>query len=240
MRDQYAGDVSDVIKFALLRALAAADRKLGIAWYYNPGDDGKSDGRHLEWRDEEAWSALDADLHRGLSTLPERSVAALEKAAIWPSGILFHREPVPSRFARPAWAAQKREILERADIVFLDPDNGMGRETLKHATFLELRYLRKPGRALVFITFPGRSMPHDALVQKLHERVEAETEATRLITLRTNVSVPQAPGSARVVQRQRWFTIIEPDDLLIERLQTFANRLAAVPRIKTKLTHYSR
>ena len=54
MRDQYAGDVSDVLKFAFLRALAGADRTLGIAWYYAPGDDGRADGRHLEWRDEPA------------------------------------------------------------------------------------------------------------------------------------------------------------------------------------------
>ena len=39
MRDQYAGNVSDVLKFAFLRALAGADRALGIAWYYAPGDD---------------------------------------------------------------------------------------------------------------------------------------------------------------------------------------------------------
>lgn len=30
MRDQYVGDVSDVIKCALLRSLAAANRELGI------------------------------------------------------------------------------------------------------------------------------------------------------------------------------------------------------------------
>lgn len=34
MRDQYAGDVSDFLKFAFLRALAGEDRILGIAWYY--------------------------------------------------------------------------------------------------------------------------------------------------------------------------------------------------------------
>jgi hypothetical protein len=32
----YVGDVSDVFKFAFLRALARMDRTLGIAWYYVP------------------------------------------------------------------------------------------------------------------------------------------------------------------------------------------------------------
>jgi hypothetical protein len=47
MRDQYAGDISDVLKFAFLGTLAGTDRRLGIAWYYLSGDDGRPDGR---WR----------------------------------------------------------------------------------------------------------------------------------------------------------------------------------------------
>ena len=56
MRDQCAGDVSGVLKFAFLRALPGTNRTLGIAWYYYvPGDDVRSDGRHLEWQNEAAW-----------------------------------------------------------------------------------------------------------------------------------------------------------------------------------------
>lgn len=100
MRDQYAGDVSDVLKFAFLRALVGTDRTLGIAWYYVPGDDGRADGRHLEWRHKPAWQQLDAQLYAGLSILPVRSIVALESAAIWPIGTLFHREPIPSPVMR--------------------------------------------------------------------------------------------------------------------------------------------
>jgi hypothetical protein len=109
--------------------------------------------------------------------LPERSIAALENATIWPKGVLFHRDPVPSRLMRNAWAARKRATLEGAETIFLDPDNGLGTETARHATFSEVRLLRRPGRAIVFITFPGRSMPHRALVQRLHERLSIEAGA---------------------------------------------------------------
>jgi hypothetical protein len=61
MKDQYAGDISDVLKFAFLRALAGSDRMLGVAWYYVPGDDGRTDGRHLEWRNEPAWQRIDPE-----------------------------------------------------------------------------------------------------------------------------------------------------------------------------------
>jgi len=236
MRDQYAGDVSDLLKFAFLRALAGADRTLGIAWYYAPGDDGRADGRHLEWRDEPAWVKLDAELHASLAALTERSIAALEGTTIWPRGTLFHREPMPPRVERSAWGARKREVLSGANIVFLDPDNGLGGETEKHATYSEIRLLRKPGRAIVFIIFPGRNMPHDALLQKLHERISVEANAESIVTLRTNVSVPRAQGSRTYVQRQRWFTVVDPDAELTERARAFADTLASVPLVRAELS----
>jgi hypothetical protein len=235
MRNQYVGDVSDVLKFAFLRALAGADRTLGVAWYYTPDDDGRADGKHREWRDESAWRKLDPELHAGLVALPERTIAALEDAMIWPRGTLFHRDPMPLRADRGAWAARKRAALDGADIVFLDPNNGLGAETEKHATFAEIRLLRKPGRAIVFITFPGRSMPHAALARQLHSRLKGETGTESIITLRTNVSVPRVQGSRSYVQRQRWFTVVDIDADLTARARRFATALDVVPRVTVRL-----
>lgn len=234
MRDQYAGDVSDVLKFGFLRALAGADRILGIAWYYAPGDDGRSDGRHLEWRDERGWQRLDAQLYAGLSTLSERSVIALEHAPIWPKGTMFHREPMPSPLQRSEWGARKRAALDGANIVFLDPDNGLGPDPEKHATLSEIRLLRRPGRAIVFITFPKRE-PHDFLVQRLHEQLSVEAGAENVITLRTNVSVPRTEGSRFYVQRPRWFTVVDPDSTLVARARAFTDALASVPRVRARM-----
>lgn len=228
MRDQYAGDVSDVLKFAFLRALAGTDRTLGIAWYYVPGHDGRTDGRHLEWRGEPAWSALDAKLCPGLSSLPERSIAALERAPIWPRGTLFHREPVPSGTERAAWSLRMQAALDGANIVFLDPDNGLG-ETKKHATFSEIQLLRTPRRAIVFITFPGRTMSHQDLVRRLHERLNVNANAEGAFTLRTTIFVPRTDGSRSPVPRQRWFTVVDPDTDLIARARAFAGRLHSIP-----------
>ncbi len=182
-----------------------------------------------------AWRLLDEELQAGLATLQERSIAALEQAAIWPRGTLFHREPMPPRVERSAWGTRKRSTLNGADIVFLDPDNGVGGETEKHATFSEIRLLRKPERAIVFITFPGRSMTHDALLQQLHERLMIEADAGSLITLRTNVSVPRTAGSRSYVQRQRWFTVVDPDADLTARARAFATALASMPRVRARL-----
>lgn len=234
MRDQYAGDISDFVKFAFLRALIADDMNLGVAWYYVPNHDGGPDGLHLEWREDLAYKELDPVLHEGLSRLPERSVVALERAPIWPNGTVFHRHPVPTKDGRAAWSETKRKALDGADVVFLDPDNGLGDSSVKHATYSDVRRLRKPGRSIVFITFPGRSSHHE-LVQQLHQRLVSEADADRLLTLRTNVSVPRAPDSPYVVQRQRWFTIVDPSDTVVARSRVFAERLAALPRARAVL-----
>ena len=234
VRDQYAGDISDVLKFSFLRALAGSDRALGIAWYYVPINDGRADGRHLEWRDEAAWRKLDAELHDGLSTLPERTVAALERAAIWPKGTVFHREPMPSRAQRHAWGLRKRTALDQSDIVFLDPDNGIGDPTERHATFYEIQTLKKSGRAVVFITFPGR-IKRDDLIAQLHERLINEAGSASAVTLWISVSVLCRPGSKFYVPRERWFTIVDPDKELVARARAFAAALQTVPRVRTGL-----
>jgi hypothetical protein len=234
MRDQYAGDVSDVLKFAFLRALAGADRKLGVAWYYAPGHDGCTDGRHLEWIKEPSWQLLDKELHAGLATLPERSVAALEQAAIWPTGKLFHREPMPPLAERIAWGARKRKELDGADLVFLDPDTGIGKASEKHATFSEIRLLRKPKRAIVIITFPHQGKKHDVQLARLHERLAAETHEN-IVTLRTSVSVPTAAG--KYVPRVRWFTVVDADAELHYRAREFETALKSVRRVTAQLDY---
>ncbi|MGJ4935142.1 hypothetical protein [Bradyrhizobium sp. HKCCYLRH3083] len=70
---------------------------------------------------------------------------------------------------RGTWGARKRTAFDGADIVFLDPDNGIGADSEKQATLSEIRLPRKPDGAIVFITFPGRTMPHDAILRRLHE-----------------------------------------------------------------------
>ncbi len=236
MRDQYAGDVSDLLKFAFLRALAGNDRRLGIVWYYLPGHDGREDGRHLEWKDESAWWNLDPVLHAGLSLLPERSISALESAPIWPKKTLFFHERVPTKSLRDQWCRKMVEAMGGTDIVFLDPDNGLGNgDSQKHAAVAEIRPLLATDSSVVFISFPGRSKSHIDLVRDLHDRLKTETGVASLLTLRTNVSVPRIPGSPSYVQRQRWFTLIDPNPELIARTRSFSSALATIPRVTVHL-----
>lgn len=141
---------------------------------------------------------------------------------------------MPRRGERLEWAARKRQELEGADVVFVDPDNGIGKETAKHATFSEIGALRMAGRVIVFINFPGRHATHDEQLREMHQKLAEHTGTERIITLRTSISVPAAPGASTFVQRQRWLTALDADDEMVGRIQGFAARLARLPRMRVR------
>ena len=124
MRDQYAGDISDLIKFSFLRAIASNIR-LGVAWYYMEDHDGRRDGRHREYVNEPSWSELDPVVFDSLKA-GIQSVQDLERAPIWESSTKFHRIPVPGAGrAREDWFSRLVESLSGSELVFADPDNGL-------------------------------------------------------------------------------------------------------------------
>jgi len=239
MRDQYAADVSDLLKFAFLRALAAHDRSIGVGWYYNSTNDGRPDGRHREYCGEPKWKALDAALFDALVALPNPpSVRGLENLQIWPQETRFHRVPVPPSGSREAWASNMVGVLQEADIVFLDPDNGVGKESERHATLAEIAAMRRPGRTVVLIKFPGRGTTHAEQIEEHHTSLPSGSGALSAVTVRTNVFV-NSGGLTRGIPRARWFTLVDADNLLIERAEQFAARLNGIDKCSAHVVHGS-
>lgn len=222
MRDQYAGDISDYLKFAFLRAVAQADRRLGIAWYYLSGHDGRTDGCHVEYKSQAAWRNLDPELYDQLGEMQERSVAELERLAIWPNGTVFHRVQLTAQ-NRAAWIQDMVKAMGAADLVFLDPDNGLGRGALKHARIADLTALHREGRAVSIIKFPGRHMRHEDQIVQLHQDLKA-SGLHEPITVVTCAHVACGP-TARLVPRHRFFTIAGGDSVIKDRVIEFAGRL---------------
>lgn len=222
MRDQYAGDVSDFLKCALLRALAGNDRTLGIGWYYQAQNDGRTDGCHREWCDDPAWRDLDAQVFDGLKGVD--SVAALEAAGFWPKQRVFFKTPVPTQRERARWAEEMAAKLDGVGLVFLDPDTGFGRRTRRHVQPGEIAAIvRIARRPVVFISFPGRNMPHADIVARLHNTCRNEIRVQRVTTLRTSFSIRR---DGRSIPRQRWFTLLEGDAEILERLRQFHSKIA--------------
>ena len=76
--------------------------------------------------------------------------SALERSGLLGNAV-YHRTEVPRRvWLRREWTDELVDSVEEADLVFLDPDNGIdgSRITPRHVALSEIVALRRPGRAL--------------------------------------------------------------------------------------------
>jgi hypothetical protein len=144
MRHEYVGDVGDFGKYALLRAMAANDLSLGVVWYLNICSESNNDGSFTNY---ESLRSCSPDLYDKLLTSRtlSRSLEAVERSAVLPEKTLFYREPVPysekpcfsaaarahETTRRQAWLRGAFCTLDAADVVFLDPDNGLAGTKIK-------------------------------------------------------------------------------------------------------------
>jgi hypothetical protein len=185
VKDQYAGDVNDYLKYALLRALAGAHPgTLQVCWMLTASD-GRADGGRLAYLDDpEGFADLDPQVFQALCAMVRsgrRTVAAVQDAGVlggasFHAGLLGDGPAARERYFAELWGA-----LGGEDLVFFDPDNGLQvasvahgrRNSCKYLFWEELKHaLGQRRSACVYQHFPRvqRAAYIDARLQALHER----------------------------------------------------------------------
>jgi hypothetical protein len=167
MQDRYAGDIGDFGKFGLARAVGAG-RRLGVGWYLTTGEfENNNDGKHVSYLEKpERFRYLDPGAFDALrtfyklhtaGTLP-RTVASLESLALLENTIYFSEHVPYARASRDEWAQRLTTTLRDAEVIFLDPDNGIEGSSLthKHAAIAELSALRTKGRVVIVYQHQSR------------------------------------------------------------------------------------
>jgi hypothetical protein len=137
MQNRYVGDIGDYLKLGILRALSPGYR-LGVAWWLFPDEDHNNDGRHIDYLDQPAqWRHFDPQLFDALGEIVlsgQWDVRALEAADILP-GAIFANDVIPRRRkARQEWFSGVQRALRDADLVFVDPDNGLEPDGHSHGS----------------------------------------------------------------------------------------------------------
>jgi hypothetical protein len=177
MQDRWAGGIGDFGKLALLRQLMEG-RRLAICWYLTSADKREEyQRRHFEYLNRPAqFRHLAPEIFDALKEIAgngrgdERRIEALQGSGLL-NGALFHNKEVPKRASqRGTWAKELMASIGDADLVFLDPDNGLQgrRVTPKHVALTELAALRRKDRALVFVQrHSGRQAEVNYVVQQL-------------------------------------------------------------------------
>lgn len=174
MQTRYLGDSHDFIKFALLRHVHRhCGLRLGVNWYLTSPDEvdrqGSSDGEMRHHLTHHAWRAWDPELLEAVRDfeLPEgRTLAALRASGILPRNTLFFEQPVPHQ-NRANWHHHAVSALAAADLVFIDPDNGMevkpksmtGRRKSKYAYYSEMKSYFDENKAVMTIQFARQCDP---------------------------------------------------------------------------------
>ena len=129
MQNRYAGDVGDFGKLGLLRQLTSSQLNIGVNWYLAPDESHNADGKHIGYIQDTRYNGCDDSLRNSLKEIVngQRSVSALETMYLVSNAIYYHEVLYsPSRtFSRRDWHLKALEVLNSADIVFLDPDNGI-------------------------------------------------------------------------------------------------------------------
>jgi hypothetical protein len=197
MKNQYFGDINDYRKYRILSRLAEQGLRLGVVWMLT-SDDGGTDGRKIEYLDDPArWRGLDPALfdflHSRVVAERRRDVACLEGADLF-GGARFVRDPVPEeRVERSAWLSRALDTVDRCDVVFFDPDNGLvgrseslgRRPSVRHLFWHEALLAYERGHSLmIYQHFPRK--PRDDYAKAVAARLESATGAPRVEALATS------------------------------------------------------
>ena len=180
MKNQYFGDIGDYGKYGLLKFLAQRDVKIAVNWYLTKDEENKpGDGKYtkyLEKKDE--YSKYDQDLFDILKEmlLPKpgiRDVKQFELKNAIPGAIYYHGElnlrdlkTVAERKAhRDEWHENALDVCKDAELVFLDPDNGLmekpkfSKTAEKYVFPCEVAAYYKRGQNVVYYCHKGRRKP---------------------------------------------------------------------------------
>ena len=179
MKNQYFGDQNDYVKYGLLRVLAKEFR-IGVAWMLTPPD-GNTDGKRTNYlRHPEDWRGYDHSLYDALRTsvsdAGRRDVRVAKDHKLIPSAIYFTDPISDVSVERAAYFARLAGAINKCDLVFFDPDNGMEvpskprgknrkKGSSKYLYWDELTQIINAGKsALVYQHFPRKKrsefLPH--------------------------------------------------------------------------------
>ena len=232
MKNQYAGDQNDYVKFGLLRALCGTELRPFVAWMLTP-DDTRTDGRRRDYLNDPRWQDHDPSLHEalnGIGASGQPDVATLERTVPLP-GASFFREIVPDFVTeRRQWS---QDLASQGhDLVFFDPDNGfeikskpIGRiGSSKFVAWAEVEATVKNGQsALVYQHYPRVPRPQFAadLLEQIARRTGCET-AVAFHTAHVLFLLAVAPRHRQALERgiarveEKWD---EHERISIQRLE---------------------
>jgi hypothetical protein len=147
MQDRYAGDIGDFGKMGLLKAIQAQGLSVGVNWYRvesmdiekkADGSFKQEDGKYLVPAELRVCDEALAETLTRIAESDSRSINALERENLIPNACYY--DTTVTVAGRVEWHDMALKILQDADVVFLDPDNGMLVDSVGKSTAKSIKY----------------------------------------------------------------------------------------------------
>ena len=133
MKNQYIGDLGDYGKYSLLRAFVNAGVKVGVNWYLTEND-GSTDGKFTDYLKKDELRRYDPVVYDELKKVAFKNTKSVRD--IQESGLLgetiFYSEVLSPKGSladrereRRQWFENSVDTLKDAELIFMDPDNGL-------------------------------------------------------------------------------------------------------------------
>ncbi|MCK4911505.1 MAG: hypothetical protein KAR83_07670 [Thermodesulfovibrionales bacterium] len=130
MKNQYYGDISDFIKYAMLRHLSVGGNyRLGINWYLTE-DDNSTDGKKIKYLEQpNKWQEYDStlfvNLYESVIKQKKRKVSRAEVDIDIGNAVFYDSVTPDAKDERKKWFENSLKTLNNCELIFLDPDNGL-------------------------------------------------------------------------------------------------------------------
>ena len=206
MQDQYVGDVGDFGKYGLLRHLTGMREdpkpidplRLGVVWYLFPDESDKPDGKFTDYlcnpsakhkKLRECDPELFDDLYKIVIEKKDRRVVRVQESGILAENTAYYERclsyelgesPSSKKPRREAWIKGALEATAKANVVFVDPDNGIASEKVtpwhkkgpKYVFMEDLCQFTKRGQSLVIYHHLGRHRKAPEQIKDGAERLQ--------------------------------------------------------------------
>jgi hypothetical protein len=217
MQIQSSGGIGDFGKFALLRHLMRG-RCLAVCWYLAGASEKTRDHeRQFDYlRRPHEFRHLAPELYDQLvEFVGKRHALAdplteLQHSRVLENAIFMRQEVPKMASSRPLWAKTLANSVGGANLVFLDPDNGIeGRRlTKRHVALAEIAALRQKGRVLII---GHHQSGRRAEVKHIADQMKSlGCEIVEIVRLRLVTS--------------RLYVIVDSDQEVAERTATFVRK----------------
>lgn len=211
MKDQYFGDVHDYIKYGVLRQLLCNGNVSAVVCWMLTQNDGRRDGRRLSYLTQPG-ERRDLDpplfdcLRAAVLDRNERSIKIVEESGLLPNASFYSHLLADASDERRSYFDGLLGFSRGKDLIFFDPDNGLGVKSVpygrkgssKYLFLHEVSQLFSAGHSLLVYQHIPRK-PRDLFIRETASDLMRETGAEVVyVFLTSNVAFFLVPRTDQV------------------------------------------